>query len=305
MMNRIELSIIVAVEHAQQNIAAIVEKINLDLHSNVELIICYTNVDQGISDLNVEHENIHLIQSENESRIPHMWRDGIFAAKGDRVAVTTAHCVPSVDWVDQLLLLKPSPEIAGVGGVIINDSTATAKDWAIYFIRYINYAPPKKAIAVEDIAADNALYCRAEILKHGDLLKSGFWEPSFHTEFKKAGKFLKIEPKLRVFHQNAYTTRQFYNQRFEHAKEFGMARAGSKKLSFRLMLLLLSPILPIVFLGKILRAIWKNGHYTKRVIPASPWLVLFLIAWGSGEALGYFNALKIKTDLTVYEFKDK
>ncbi|WP_081651244.1 glycosyltransferase [Cycloclasticus zancles] len=294
MMARVDLSIIVAVEYAQQNISAIVEEINLDLHSNVELIICYTDVDKGVPTLLSRHDNIHLIHSENGSRIPHMWRDGIYAAVGDQVAVTTAHCVPSADWVDQLLSLKQSTEVAGVGGVIINDSAASARDWAIYFIRYINYAPPKKAIVADDIAADNALYQRTDIMKHTELLKLGFWEPSFHAEFRHDGKCLKIEPELRVFHQNTYTTRQFFNQRFEHAKEFGLARASSKSLLLKLVLLFLSPILPFVFLSKILRAIRINGHYTKRIIPASPWLMLFLIAWGSGEALGYFNALKTK-----------
>lgn len=289
-----ELSIVLAVEHAQQNIPAILEKIDLNHHPAVELLICYTDADANVPALAGNHNNIRLLHNRVGGRIPHLWRDGIRAALSDRVAVTTAHCIPAADWIDHLLTLKLPEKIVGAGGVIENRPDASPRDWAIFFIRYINYAPPKLRTSTHDIAADNALYVRQGIMEHDDLLESGFWEPSFHAQFKNAGRALQIEPELCVFHHNAYTGSQFFLQRFVHGKAFGSARAGSQSIVKRLLLIMLSPVLPIIFLRKIIKSVLQNGRYTRHLIPALPWLFLFLAGWGSGEALGYLISLKQK-----------
>jgi len=287
-----KLSIVLAVEHAQQNIPAILEKINLNHHPAVELLICYTDIDANVPALAGDHKNIRLLHNRVDCRIPHLWRDGIRAALSERVAITTAHCIPATDWIDRLLTLKLPEKTVGAGGVIENQPDAKPKDWAIFFIRYINYAPPKLRTATYDVAADNALYVRPAIMEHDDLLESGFWEPSFHTRFKTAGKTLQIEPELCVFHHNAYTSGQFFLQRFVHGKAFGFARADSQSISKRLLLIALSPVLPIVFLRKIIKSVLQNGRYTSHLISALPWLFLFLAGWGGGEALGYLTSLK-------------
>jgi hypothetical protein len=289
-----KLSIVIAVEHAQQNIPAILEKINLNYHPAVELLICYTDADANVPALVGDHKNIRLLHNKVGCRIPHLWRDGIRAALSDRVAITTAHCIPAEDWVDRLLTLKLPEKIVGAGGVIENQSDAKPVDWAIFFMRYINYAPPKLRIRTYDIAADNALYVRQSIMEHNDLLESGFWEPSFHTQFKNAGKSLQIEPELCVFHHNAYTGNQFFLQRFVHGKAFGSARASSQSIFKRLLLIVLSPILPIIFLRKIIKSVLQNGRYTSHLVSALPWLFLFIAGWGSGEAMGYLTSLKQK-----------
>ena len=93
-------------------------------------------------------------------------------------------------------------------------------------LAYISIAPPQTARQVEEIAADNAVYRRSDILQHQDLLQKGYWEPSFHARFRAAGWSLALEPRLRVVHRNRYNARQFLGQRFAHGREFGHARAA-------------------------------------------------------------------------------
>jgi hypothetical protein len=59
-------------------------------------------------------------------------------------------------------------------------------------------------------------------------------------------------------------------------------------------LIALSPVLPIIFLRKIIGSVLQNGRYNRHLISALPWLFLFLAGWGIGEALGYLTALKQK-----------
>ena len=121
------------------------------------------------------------------------------------MALSTAHCIPADDWVDKLLAADMS-SLPAIGGVIENDNAANARDWAIYFLRYISFTPSQQKRQVAEIAADNALYRRADILQHADLLAIGFWEPSFHARFRKAGLVLELDPAIRVVHKNRYTS---------------------------------------------------------------------------------------------------
>lgn len=289
-----KLSIVLAVEHAQQNIPAILQQIGPERYPDIELLICYSDADVNVPALVGDYKNIRLLHHKDGCRIPHLWRDGIRAALGERVAVTTAHCIPSPDWIERLLALQLPEKTVGVGGIIDNHPDARAKDWAIFFMRYIKYAPPKQQTITYDIAADNALYLRQAIMEHDDLLQSGFWEPSFHQRFKDAGLTLRLEPELCVFHHNAYTCGQFFLQRFEHGKAFGSARVLSQNIFKRILLIMLSPVLPIIFLSKIIQAVVRNGRYTSHLISALPWLCWFLAGWGSGEALGYLMPSKQK-----------
>src|SRR5690348_8683107 len=103
MNQAVMLSIIVAVQHAQKNVAEIVRAVAPAVHPQVELVFCYTPADPDVPELAGSQSEIRLISSSAGSLIPHLWRDGILAAKGERVATTTAHCVPTQDWVEALI----------------------------------------------------------------------------------------------------------------------------------------------------------------------------------------------------------
>ena len=281
-----ELSVVVAVQHAERNLADILMRLDPASHPGVEFIFCAIASDVDTLNDVAGHSNVSVIFSPAGSLIPVLWKEGILAANADRIALTTAHCVPERDWVPGLLGIDMSATPA-VGGVITNDSAANARSWAIYLLRYIAFSPPLTAGKVTDIAADNALYRREDILKNSDLLEDGFWEPSFHRRFCQAGLSLMLDPGLRVIHKNCYTTRQFFQQRLAHGKAFGMDRCVDISEFKRRILILLSPLIPFVFLSKICLRVLKNRKYLGKFLISLPWLMFFLTAWGLGEANGY------------------
>jgi len=285
------LSVIIAVQYAQGNLADILNNLDPAGHQDVEYLFCSTDADPATADIISGYENARVISGLEGSLIPHMWRDGIMAAQAKEVALGTAHCIPTVEWVEHLLAADMS-RFPGIGGVIENDGASSARDWAVYFLRYISFAPPQEKREVVDVAADNAIYRRADIMEHADLLGKGFWEPSFHARFRKAGLIMLLDPSLCVVHRNLYSTRQFFLQRLSHGKEFGLARARELSRAKRLILITLSPLLPVVFLKKIVFAVIQQGKYKARLFMALPWLLLFLFAWGMGETQGYLAAGK-------------
>lgn len=286
------LSIVLAVQHAQDNLPDILAALRPAAHPGVEFILCHTPADPRtpeLADLG-GGGNLRVLRAPAGSLIPHLWRDGILAARGERVATTTAHCIPAADWVERLAAADLEG-IAGVGGTIGNAPDSDAKGWAVQLLRYAPFAPPQAARDVHEIAADNALYRRADLLRHRDLLAQGFWEPSFHARFRAEGLRLRLDPTLRVTHRNRYTAAQFAAMRLAHGRAFGLARAGALPLPGRLRLALLSPGVPLVLLRRIVAATRGKPALRGGLIRGAGWLAVFLLSWSAGEARGYAASL--------------
>lgn len=281
-----DLSVVVAVQQAEQNLPDILTALDPASHAGVEFIFCVPASGAGFPCDAAVHSNVSILRCARDSLIPALWKEGILAATADRVALTTAHCVPEPDWVKTLLAIDMTTTPA-VGGVITNDRAANARSWAIYLLRYIPFSPPLPGAEVMEIAADNALYRRQDILRNADILEDGFWEPSFHKRFQQAGFPLVLNSRLRVIHRNCYTTRQFFEQRLAHGKAFGMSRCEDISDGKRRLLMLLSPLIPFVFLAKICLRVVKKRRYAGKLLRSFPWLLIFLTAWGLGEAKGY------------------
>ena len=286
----IKLSIVVGVQHAQDNVVEILGALAPGLHPQVEVLFCHTATDPDVPALVAAQPQVRVVRGPAGSLIPHLWRDGIMAARGERVATITAHCVPTADWVDRLI--AADIDNTAVGGVIENDANADAKARAVFLLRYAAFAPPETKRYVPDLAADNAVYRRSDLLRHDDLLRLGFWEPSFHSRFRAEGIRLLLDPALRIIHRNCYTAREFVAQRFAHGKEFGLSRGRGRSLARRLLLIFLAPgIFPVLMYRRVTGSRQKP-ELRKQLKGAWVWLAIFTLAWAAGETCGYFTSLK-------------
>ena len=288
----IKLSIVVAVQRAQSNLPEIVRAIRPASHPEVEFLFCHTLADPEVPSLLGDQGNIRALCSPRASLIPHLWREGILAAQGDLVATTTAHCIPAPDWVGALL--SADLDNSALGGTIENDPKADARSKAIFLLRYAAYAPPQVKRDVRDLAADNAVYRRSDLLRHQDLLQRGFWEPSFHSRFRAEGIRLQLDPRLKVVHRNRYSARQFIAQRLAHGREFGFTRARVLPVLQRALLMLVAPGACLLLLGRILLIARRKPELRNQIMTGSFWLAVFTLAWVAGEASGYCMSLRLR-----------
>lgn len=284
--NKYKLTVVIAEELAVSNLVDIFEMLQPEHHPDVEYLVCSAS-DPALLN-GVPHAlNVHIISAISGTRIPLLWRDGIRKAKADKVALTTAQCIPSKRWIDQMLAFDLTDKLVAVGGAIENVENDTPVGRAIYLLRYVNYTKVRKNVEVRDIAADNALYRRLDILEHNDLLEIGFWEPSFHKRFINDGLKLNFDNSLIVVHRNCYSVKQFMKQRYSHGIEFGMERAKSMTLAKRLMMIGLSPLIPLIFLKKIMHKARQDDQFEMRFNLDFFWLFVFILAWALGETIGY------------------
>lgn len=284
-----KLSIIVGVQHAQDNLPDIMRALRPAAHPEIEFLFCHTPADLDVPALVGSEVNVRCLCGPRGSLIPHLWRDGILAARGELVATTTAHCIPAVGWVEALMAANLT-NTAALGGTIENDPEADAKARAIFLLRYAAFAPPQARREVRELAADNALYRRSDLLRHEDLLRRGFWEPSFHSRIRAGGLRLELDPSLRVIHHNRYSAGQFLSQRLAHGHEFGLTRAGACPPAQRLLLVLLGPAAFPVLLYRIIAATRGKPSLRRQLASVWFWLPLFLLVWIVGEMSGYLSS---------------
>lgn len=219
--------------------------------------------------------------------IPELWSRGMELAGGRHVAITTAHFEPAPDWVRAVRAAHARRRDVGISGPIGAPQGGSAKDWATYFLRYSNTFRLKGEQTVPDIPGDNASYDAAALRRHWSAIAHGFWEPNFHRLVLADGGTLAWIPAMRVTQCASYPFGAFCRQRLLHGREYGSSRVRGRGPAMRHARLLLSPLIPCVFLAKIAGRVAVSRRDYAAFIFALPILSLFVLVWAFGEAWGY------------------
>jgi glycosyltransferase involved in cell wall biosynthesis len=282
-----KLSIVIGANNARASIRECLTVLNHQAQGRpVEIIVVDNSTDGTAEIVSKQFPHLKLVRSPESSFIPELWEVGMRESRGEIVAITTAHCVPHKNWIEEVIKAHESP-YSGIGGAIENDQSAGPIDWAIYFCRYSLYMLPFKERFVEDFAGDNASYKRWAVDQCTQVRRNGFWEPFVHAELVKAGLKLFVTPNIVVDHKRSFTLPGFMNQRFWHGKQFGSERASRLSGLQRLLYILASPLIPFLFLLRISRRVLAKKKHVEKYLMTLPILMLFLISWAIGEMSGY------------------
>jgi glycosyltransferase involved in cell wall biosynthesis len=287
----LNLSVVVASHNARATIEESLSALLAQQQDGMKDIVVVDNSSDGTAELIRSHfPGIKLLIEPHSALIPQLWTVGIRETSGEVVAITTAHCVPERDWLSQIRKAHREP-VPAIGGAIENDVSAGLVDWAVYFSRYSPYMLPFRQRFVTDIAGDNASYKREYLVRFQETWRDGFWEPAVHAELKGAGFRLLLVPSIVIRHKKSFSFLSFLKQRFQHGIKFGEERASHFSIPKRLLYLVLSPAIPLIFWVRITRQVMRRRRHLGKLLVAFPILVLFLLAWSFGEVRGYLRGL--------------
>jgi hypothetical protein len=216
--------------------------------------------------------------------IPELWGQGIREARADIVALTTAQFLPAPDWASSIRRAHTRLAAVGIGGAIDPPRGRGAIAWAEYFLRYHALFLLDREQRVADFPGDNGTYKRQAI---ANLTAGGFWEHEIHRELRRQSQSLIWTPQIRVTHQGGLGFAAFLRQRFAHGWRFGCTRTKQNGELWRRVMLLASPLLPLVFLSKIVRCVARRVEHTLPFCLTFPVLLCFLLAWCLGETWAY------------------
>ncbi len=284
-----KLSIVIASQNARKSVTECLSEIEAQrsgVENEIEIIVVDNSTDGTRDIITRDFPQINLVESSKEKLIPELWGIGINESNGEFIAVTTMHFVPAENWIAETLKIHEA-DYAGVGGAIENDDTANLVSWAVYFCRYSRYMLPFARENADDFAADNASYKRADLERVKHSLKEGFWEAFVHKEMRKAKMTLILSPEIVVYHRDSFSFSDFMKQRFRHGKQFGNKRAAALSGAKRIALIVLSPLIPFVYLYRITGRIFAKKRNVGKYFLSLPVLFLFLVSWSIGEFSGY------------------
>jgi hypothetical protein len=287
----IALSVVLAVQGGHQKLEGVLAELDRQIGSatDVEVIVAYDAAEEKHL-VATTYPWLVMCRGSDGALIPHLWRDGIDRARGERIALTIVHCRPAPGWLNRLRSADLT-SFAAVGGGFENAPDADAMGWAIHLLRYLGHTPPFEGRVTLDVAGDNAVYDKKELQRHQAAFREGFWEPEVHALMGKAGAQLKVDPELVSIHDNGYPLLGFALQRYRHGTRFGRDRARAMSRPRRLAQLCASPLVPLVFGSKIARRAISRGDVRPHLLPALPYLLIFLHAWALGELRGTAQAV--------------
>ena len=282
----VKLSVIVASCNARSSIRDCLDCLVQQSDEDVELIVVDNSVDGSADVVRSYFPQVRMLTQPEGALINELWSTGLMQGSGEILALTTAHCIPAQDWIEQIRAAHTAVA-AGVGGAIDGDAGSGLVDWAVCFCRYSRFLPPLGAGEVDDIPADNAAYKRAPLFRHEIQWRDGFWEPQLHRALALEGQVLRIAPAMLVRHRRSYNFAGFVRQRFLHGQKYGSWRATTLSPARRVLMLAVSPLIPFVLLQRTSRRVLGKGRHQLKFIAAFPLVAAFFIAWACGEALGY------------------
>jgi len=216
---------------------------------------------------------------------------GISKAKEEIIAFIDADCRAEKNWIEEISMAHDSSYPA-IGGVIANANPGSYVGWAAYFCEFSRWMPGTPPGWMGDIAGANMSYKRAVFDRYGSYIEGTYCsDTDFHWRLRKDGNQLRFVPSILVYHNNIDKFGKFFKHEFSHGQFFAQVRVRGKNFSRlrRLIYIIFSPLITLKLFLKVVFINSMNRVYFTQFLKSLPFLVLGLISWSLGEAVGYLR----------------
>jgi len=228
---------------------------------------------------------VTILPATPGTTIPELRAMAFRAATGTAVAVIEDHVHVPVGWARHMLDALGGEDRV-VGGAVENAATERFVDWAAFFCEYSHLIPPLRAGVVDGVTGNNVIYPRPLLERWREAWEMGRWEDHLHRTFREAGIPLVCHPEIVVGHKKHFGIGEYCSQRYHYSRSFAGARLAGAPTARRLVYALAACALPPVLLWRIVSGVWRKRYRRGLLLASLPLLVLFVMAWAAGEAVG-------------------
>jgi hypothetical protein len=214
---------------------------------------------------------------------------GVECARGDIVAIIEEHCIAPPNWL-QTIQEAFQPGDTAIGGPILDADYSRAQDWVVYFSEYHNYLPPWNDGNRYLLNGANIAYDRQKLLRHKQVLGSGYWEVVLHPRLAAEGSFRGVAA-MGVRHTGPFNYGYYLNQRFLLSRVWGGTQRKQVKPVKRFTYLLAAPVFPALLLARIARRVFQSGKRSGKFLKTLPLLIPVALAYVWGEWRGYLTGV--------------
>ncbi|MBK8248079.1 MAG: hypothetical protein IPK85_11850 [Gemmatimonadetes bacterium] len=215
---------------------------------------------------------------------------GVRAAHAPIVATLEDHALPTPGYGAQVLAAHATNPRAAIGGVVDKTAPDGATGWAMYFLDYGRYIPPRSAGATRWLSACNVTYKRAALDRVASSWPHHMHETTVHLALLAAGEELWLDPGLVVDQHRHQSLADARAELRRHGAAFGRDLAAHVGLLARALRLLSAPLIPVVQLVRAGSHLRRTPHLIPEFARATPVLATLAVAWAGGEVRGLIGA---------------
>jgi hypothetical protein len=254
-----------------------------------DVIVVYDPHLEGIPALGERYPGVRLIVNENQRTPLELAARAMHEATGELILLTEDHCIPRPDWVRRL---SQEVQVAGrgaVGGVVETSATASATDWAFYYVDFFRYMRPVVEGPSPTLTVCNAAYRRDHLQAIAPMWETIFHETAINQALREQFGDLWLAPDAVVqMRRNVFFADAVY-ERYAFGRLFGCTRLDFVGPGQRLSYVLLAPALPLILMMRMTRKALRSGTATQAFLRALGPLTSMVLAWSWGEWLGYLT----------------
>lgn len=253
-------------------------------HSNIEVLVVAPAMHMGqpLGEVRLLVPDFAWIDAPSGYNVAHMRGLGIAKSSAPIVALIEGDCLPSTNYVAQLLVQNP---VAATGGAVEPAHFTRSIDWAAYFCEFAKFLQPLPA-HVNQLPGANVVYRRSALPNPMQLEREGLYE-TFVNAALGNGDVRAYDSQLVVVNQRTWRTRVAISTRYHHGRGFASLRVHQYPIAKRVPYMGLALLLPLVLSARVLTEMWRRRRFVGRSLIVLPWIVVLSCSWALGEFMGY------------------
>jgi hypothetical protein len=255
-----------------------------------------------------DHRSVHVHRMPAGTLFSVAKATGVRHAAAPVIVFLEEHCRVWPGWASALIDAHRGPW-AGVGAEVHNANPEVLLSRHIEVLNYSECLPPAARREVAVLPGHNSSFKRDVLLGYGDrlveLLRA---EIVLHTQLRRDGHRLLLEPAARFSHINETSLESAARGRFIWNRCYGWMRARTFGWSMprRVVYIVSTPLIPVYSLSRLaLFAVRKRPALLPRLIVASPMLFAMQLAAACGHSAGLlFGIGDAEARFTLYEMNE-
>lgn len=251
-----------------------------------EIIVVSRGVNSAFRQVIESFPSVRLLQPSQRLGVPQLRALGISNACGDFVAITEDCCIPTENWLEEIIKAHESGYDV-VGGAIENGSSDRLVNLAAYVFEYSQMMLPILDGEVSGLAGNNTSYKREIFNKVDESIRNDYWEYFLHREFEKRKIRMLSVPTIVVRKTKEFSFAYFVKQRFHFSRSFAGMRSRLILPSRRLIYIAFLPVLPFLMMWRISKQVLQKKRYIWKFVLSLPLLSIFTISCAAGELTGF------------------
>lgn len=281
------LSVVAASARSAEELDAFLDRIVPQAKATgAEVIVLDSTEDRHLDRTRTRHPEATIVSFPRGSTLPRLWGEGVARAKGNIIAVTETSCIPHENWLVSILRAHAGPHPV-IGGAVEMDGGRSLVDWAAYFCEYGQFMHPAVEGVVSEVPGNNVSFKRPMVKRGREFVENGFWKTYWCRQLQAEGVQLYAVPDIIVHDGKSYRLYPFLVRRFHHGRCFAGMRLAGMSPARRAGYIVGSPLLPVVFLGRIIGAIVPKRRHLGRFAVCLPMVIAAVLSWSLGELCGY------------------